>query len=114
VDDYIPIKTAGSVDTDLLDDSRSGIEATLRARGYWKARVEYTQTRPSPDRLLIVYDITPGKRYRVVRVALPAGLQVTDADVAQDALKTGAYSTRQASECAPMSKRIAQKGSIAS
>ena len=92
VDELIPIKVSGSVDSDLLDDSRAATESTLRKRGYWHARVEYTRSDPSPERLVITFNIMPGKRYRVMRVDLPAGLQITAADVnAQSALKTGAW-----------------------
>jgi outer membrane protein assembly factor BamA len=95
-EDLIPIRAAGSVDADLLDDARAGIETTLRRRGHRHARVTYTQARPAPDRLLITFDVVPGKRYRVVRVDLPAGLQATDADMQQQpALKTGAWFSQE-------------------
>ncbi len=92
VDDFIPIKRQSSVDADLLDDSCVAIREALQRQGYWRATATHASATPTPDRLVITFTIDRGKRYRVVRLDVPAGLQMTAADFqAQKALATGAW-----------------------
>lgn len=92
VEDFIPITQEFSVEDDLLDDADQAIAAGLRREGYWKASARHVQSTPSPDRLVITFDITRGKRYRIDRVEVPDGLQATRAMFeAEPALKPGAW-----------------------
>ena len=75
-DDYIPIKREGSVEDDLLDDSRNAIRAALRREGYWKAEASHSQVQKSPVELVITFKINRGKRYRVMTVDVGEGLRV--------------------------------------
>jgi outer membrane protein insertion porin family len=96
-DDYIPIKRQGSVDLDLLDASREEIEAEWKRRGYWRTSVSYTITDPAPDERLVTFVIDLGKRYRIMRVELPADLHFTPADLeALAALQVGAWFSQDA------------------
>jgi outer membrane protein insertion porin family len=75
LDELIPIRLLGSVDQDLLDDSRARIENALRAQGYWKASAPYTRDVEQDGALLVVtFSIERGPRYDVARVEVPAGL----------------------------------------
>lgn len=75
VDELIPIRLLGSVDQDLLDDSRARIERALRAQGYWKASAPYTRSVEQGGALLVVtFSIERGPRYDVSRVEVPASL----------------------------------------
>jgi outer membrane protein assembly factor BamA len=76
-EDYIPIKREGSVEDDLLDDSRDAIRAALRREGYWKAEVSHSQVQKSAGELIITFTIKRGKRYRVMSVDTGTGLRVT-------------------------------------
>jgi outer membrane protein insertion porin family len=90
-DEFIPIRRLGSADTDLLDDAREQIRRELQRRGYWRAQVGYTPTTPTPDELVITYTIDWGRRFRVAGVDVPAGLNVTKAELETlPALKPGA------------------------
>lgn len=96
-DDFIPIKRQGSVDQDLLDDSRSETERALRQQGYWRASVTYERQNPSPDEQRIIFTVSRGKRYRVDRVDLPEGLQISQSDLqALEALEPGAWFSQDA------------------
>ncbi len=76
-DDYIPIKREGSIDPDLLDDSREAIRVALQRDGYWKAVVQHSQSEPAPGRLRITFKVTRGLRYRIERVDLPPELRIS-------------------------------------
>jgi len=92
VDDFIPIKRQNSVDPDLLYDARVRIVQELKRQGYWHASASYASTQSSPDKLVITFTINRGKRYRIVKLDLPEGLQVGAAEFdAQKALKPGAW-----------------------
>ena len=96
VEDFIPIRRQGSVDQDLLDDSQRETERELKRQGYWRALVSYSSEIANGERI-ITFTTTRGKRYHVDRVALPAGLHVTPADVsALPALKPGVRFSEEA------------------
>ncbi len=63
-DDLVPMKLEHSVDDDLLDDAKAGIEALLRIDGYLKASASYTKT-PSPQGLVVSFAIARGPLYRI-------------------------------------------------
>jgi outer membrane protein assembly factor BamA len=91
-DDYIPIKREGSIDEDLLDDSRDAIRAALQRDGYWKAVVQHSRSEPGPGQLRITFRITRGLRYRIERVELPAELRLSRALVDKEpGLVAGAW-----------------------
>jgi outer membrane protein assembly factor BamA len=73
-DELIPIRLAGSADRDLLEDSTERIEGALRADGYYRADVQVTEERPTPERLVITFRIERGPRFFVGRLDVPANL----------------------------------------
>jgi outer membrane protein assembly factor BamA len=90
--DFIPITQEHSVDQDLLDDAVRAIELGLKRDGYWKATARHLESTPTPGRLVITFEITRGKRYRVERIEVPAGLQLSRASFeAEPALKPGEW-----------------------
>jgi outer membrane protein assembly factor BamA len=95
-DDFIPIKRQGSVDQDLLFDSRLATERELKRQGYWHAEVKY-ETEETPQGRIITFTISRGKRYKIDRVVLPAGLHVGQADLAAiKQLKAGEWFSEEA------------------
>ena len=99
--DFIAIDREGSVDPDLLDASRDAIIRALRRDGYWRARVTHDQQQPTPDELVITFRVDRGKRYRVDRFDLPAGLHLTTADLkGLAALERGAWFSEEAASAA--------------
>jgi outer membrane protein assembly factor BamA len=81
LEDFIAVDREGSVDPDLLDASRDAIAKALKREGYWKAQVTYVQADPSPADRAITFRIDRGKRYRVSRLELPSGLNLTAEDM---------------------------------
>jgi outer membrane protein insertion porin family len=60
----VPIRTEGSADEDLLEDSSRAIESYLYARGYRDADALYTRQEQNGD-LVITFDVKRGPRYLV-------------------------------------------------
>ena len=92
-DDFIPIKRQNSVDLDLLNRARLDILEEFKRQGYYRARAEYVKTAPTPatPNLVVTFTVDRGKRYRVIRLDLPADLRGPIAQFhAQKALAVGA------------------------
>lgn len=85
VDDLIPIKREGTVDEDLLEDSKRRVEDYLHADGYWRASVEYVRTEQD-GRLQVVFDVRRGEVYRVGELDIRGADGVPLADVSAVAL----------------------------
>ena len=81
LEDFVPVERERSVDVDLLDGSRDAITKALKREGYWKAQVTYVQDQPSAAERVITFRIDRGRRYRVARLELPAGLHLTAEDM---------------------------------
>jgi outer membrane protein insertion porin family len=67
----VPIRTEGSSDEDLLEDSSRAIEDYLHARGYRDADATYTREE-SAGELVITFEVNRGPRY-VVRSVIVTG-----------------------------------------
>jgi outer membrane protein insertion porin family len=63
-EDLIPVRREGSIDEDLLEDSKRRIEEYLRSLGHWKAEVSYDR-RTTPTGLDLVFTVKEGAVYRV-------------------------------------------------
>ncbi len=74
VEDYIPIAQEHSVEQDLLDDAVRAIVDGLKRDGYWRATATYRQDTSVPGELTVIFDIARGRRYRIERVDVPAGM----------------------------------------
>jgi len=77
LEDFIPITQEHSVEQDLLDDAVRAIVEGLRRDGYWRAMASYKQETGAAGDLVVIFDITRGRRYRIERMDVPAGLQVS-------------------------------------
>lgn len=60
----VPVRREGSVDEDLLEDSKRRIEARLHDQGYWQASVEYTR-HEEDGRLRLVFTVRKGPLFLV-------------------------------------------------
>jgi outer membrane protein insertion porin family len=84
VEDLVPIKSLGSADLDLLEDSRARIEAVLKADGYWRASAPFTRiVDAATDRLVITFAVTRGPRFYVERIEMPASLNLPTATLSK-------------------------------
>jgi outer membrane protein insertion porin family len=80
-DRLVPIRTEGSADEDLLEDSKLAIEQYFRARGYRDAKVDYTPDDKTPGLLKITFQITRGSHYTIESVRTTGDTAIPDAEV---------------------------------
>jgi outer membrane protein insertion porin family len=66
----VPVAREGTVDEDLLEDSKRRIEQYLHEQGYWRAEVDYHQVDQAPDEVRIVFSIRRGRPYVVAGAEL--------------------------------------------
>lgn len=64
---YVPVYEENAVDEDLLNEGRGNLRDYFQSRGYFDAKIDYTQ-KVEPDRRLVVYDVDRGMRHRLVAV----------------------------------------------
>ena len=74
----VPVRTEGSADEDLLEDSSVAIEEYLHARGYRNAAVEYARAE-GKGRLTITFTVSRGLRYVVDTVTIDGNESVRTA-----------------------------------
>ena len=74
----VPVRTEGSADEDLLEDSSVAIEEYLRAQGYRDAAVEYARTERE-GQLTITFTVTRGSRYVIDAVTIDGNVAVPSA-----------------------------------
>ena len=75
-----PVRTQGSADEDLLEDSVIAIQQYLRDRGYRDATARYTRT-PTPEQLTITFTITRGPQYTIEAVNVKGNTALLGAEV---------------------------------
>jgi outer membrane protein insertion porin family len=76
----VPVRTEGSADEDLLEDSSRAIESFLYARGYRDAEALYTSQEQNGE-LVITFDIKRGPRYVVRRVSITGNNAVPEEEL---------------------------------
>jgi outer membrane protein insertion porin family len=78
-EELIPVRREGSIDEDLLEDSKRRIESYLYGRGHWRADVSYAR-RPTPAGLDLVFTIREGAVFRIadVKVTGEKAMSLTD------------------------------------
>jgi len=64
LEELVPVRREGSVDTDLIEDSERRIASSLHQQGYWKAIVTSTRQQTA-ERLDIVFNVRQGLQYRI-------------------------------------------------
>ncbi len=88
---YIPFYEENAVDEDLLNEGRRNLRDYFQSRGYFDAKIDYTE-KAEPDRRLVVYDVNRGMRHKLVKVdmdwanvvVLPKGEPYFKADVIRE------------------------------
>jgi len=88
-DRLVPIARERSVDEDLLEDSKFGIERHFRERGYCNPRVDYERTGPEeakPDAavgvLRVTFTITRGPQCMVEQAEVTGNTTISSAELA--------------------------------
>jgi outer membrane protein insertion porin family len=80
-DRLVPIRTEGSADEDLLEDSKLAIEQYFRARGYRDATAQYTRDDKTPGLLKITVQVTRGPHYTIDSVRITGNTAIPDAEL---------------------------------
>ena len=65
--EFVPVEKEGSVDEDLLEDSKRRIERSLHGQGYWRASVDYERVQQEA-RLDVTFRVRRGPLFPVDRV----------------------------------------------
>jgi outer membrane protein insertion porin family len=78
--DLVPVEAEGSVDEDLLEDSRARIVRWLRDRGHWRAEVDYARQATDAG-LDIVFTVRAGRLYLTGDIVLGGQRAVTEAEM---------------------------------
>ena len=76
----VPVRSEGSVDEDLLEDSNFAIEEYLRSRGYRNAMSAYARA-PRDGQLNITFTVTRGPRYVVDDVQVVGNAAIPAAEL---------------------------------
>ena len=76
----VPIRTEGSADEDLLEDSSRAIEDYLYARGYRDANAVYT-SQTQKEELVITFDVDRGPRYLVRNISITGNSTIPEIDL---------------------------------
>jgi outer membrane protein insertion porin family len=79
-EELIPVKREGSIDEDLLEDSKRRIESYLHGRGHWRADVAYAR-RPTAAGLDLVFTIREGAVFRIADVNVTGERAMTRAEI---------------------------------
>ena len=79
-EELIPVRREGSIDEDLLEDSKRRIESYLHGRGHWRADVSYAR-RPTPAGLDLVFTIREGAVFRIAEVKVTGERAMTRAEI---------------------------------
>ena len=80
-DRLVPIRTEGSADEDLLEDSKLAIEQYFRARGYRDAKADYSRDDKTPGLLKITFQVTRGPHYTIDSVRITGNTAIPDAEL---------------------------------
>jgi len=76
----VPVRTEGSADEDLLEDSSRAIEDYLYTRGYRDARVVYTSQQQTEE-LVITFEINRGPRYIARNVSFAGNTALSETEL---------------------------------
>jgi outer membrane protein assembly complex protein YaeT len=76
----VPVRTQGSADEDLLEDSVIAIQQYLRDRGYRDAVARYTRTE-TPEQLTLTFTVDRGPQYTIDSVSVKGNTALLAAEV---------------------------------
>src|SRR5207302_1079183 len=67
---YVPVYDQGTVNRDLLVEGARNLRDYFQSNGYFEAAVDFRTDTSAPELEKIVYVVTPGQRYKLVRVGI--------------------------------------------
>ena len=76
----IPIYSEGTIDRDLVQEGQQNLVDYFQKKGYFDAAVKITFQR-QPERILLVYEIDKGRKYKVNRIAFQGNRQIPEQDL---------------------------------
>ncbi len=76
----VPVRTEGSADEDLLEDSSRAIDDYLYSRGYRDATALYTR-QEQKDELVITFNVKRGPRYLVRNVSFSGNMAISETEL---------------------------------
>jgi outer membrane protein insertion porin family len=79
-EELVPVRREGSIDEDLLEDSKRRIEDYLGRNGHWKAQVSY-ERKPTAAGLDLVFTIHEGPVFHVADVQILGNQTIARADL---------------------------------
>jgi outer membrane protein insertion porin family len=79
-EELIPVRREGSIDEDLLEDSKRRIESYLHGRGHWRGDVSYAR-RSTAEGLDLVFTIREGPVFRIADVKVTGERAMARADI---------------------------------
>jgi outer membrane protein insertion porin family len=79
-EELVPVRREGSIDEDLLEDSKRRIEDYLQRSGHWKGDVSYAR-QPTPAGLDLVFTIREGKIFHVADVQISGNESMTRPEI---------------------------------
>lgn len=78
----VPIYSEGSVDRDLVEEGQNNLADYFQQKGYFDVKVA-TQYARGPDRILIVYKIDRGRKYKVDRISFNGDYSISSDQLMQ-------------------------------
>jgi outer membrane protein insertion porin family len=76
----IPIYSEAALDPDLVQEGQQNLVDYFEKKGYFDARVKTTFER-QPDQILVLYEITKGKKHKVDRIVLRGNHELPEKDL---------------------------------
>ena len=68
--ELVPIYQERTVDRSLLVEGQRNLAEYFRSKGYFDAKVDFTEQNPEPNRTLIDYNITSGDRHKLKHIGI--------------------------------------------
>jgi outer membrane protein assembly factor BamA len=76
----IPIFSEAALDPDLVHEGQQNLVDYFEKKGYFDAKVKTTLDR-QPDQILVLYEITKGKKHKVDRIVLRGNHEIPEKDL---------------------------------
>ena len=76
----VPVYSEGTIDRDLVREGEQNLVDYFQKKGYFNAKVK-TKFERQPEKILLVYEIEKGQKYKVDRVAFQGNHQVSEKDL---------------------------------
>ena len=76
----IPIYSEAALDPDLVQEGQQNLVDYFEKKGYFDAKVKTTFQR-QPDQILVLYEITKGKKHKVDRIVLHGNHELPEKDL---------------------------------